>query len=51
MKNLTYEEILEQLNRIANGDAYNDLENLPSTLRWLASEADSIKTMKLSIKK
>lgn len=40
MNNLTYEEILEQLRRIAEGDNHNDLKSLVSSLRYLISEAE-----------
>ena len=38
-----YEEILEQVERVGNGDSFNDLESLSSTLRYLASEAELLK--------
>ena len=40
MEHLTHEEILEQLRRIANGDAYNDLEDLESSLPHLITEVE-----------
>jgi hypothetical protein len=37
---MTHEEILKKLDRIANGDDYNDPESLVNNLKWLASEAE-----------
>jgi len=39
MKNLTYEEIIEELRKIAEGDADNAPDHLGITLSWLTSEA------------
>ena len=39
MKNLTREEIIENLRRIVEGDSYNDAESLYSSLKLLTSEA------------
>ena len=40
MKNLTHEEILYHLRRIANGDAENTPELLVYELKYLASEIE-----------
>lgn len=38
MTNLNYEEIMNYLRRVVEGDAYNDPKSLYGTLSWLASE-------------
>lgn len=48
---MTQKEILEKLERMANGDDYNDLDSIISSLRWLLSEAELIKKMSLTDKR
>jgi len=38
-----YEKILEELQRFANGDYFNDPEYLASALRDLATQLDNLK--------
>lgn len=44
---LTYEEIIEQLHRIASGDNDNSIETLPGTLIGLSVDASRLLQKKL----